>query len=142
LAETKGFEGRVKINDITVAYATVSLDPLMQANDLSNSEGKTGKAGMPAIPGFRSVTGDVAGFRITIEIRTWSDLDDPFALPLSLDQGDYVKVEVFPLKAGTKKHSFPSALLVSPSHRLQIPGTQPVTLVFESDGFYALSVNV
>lgn len=132
----RGANCRWKIDGVLYAVQNFRRGGRAQGINVSNSEGAPGNDVEADAVGFTSKIADVRDGQFQLVSASFDDEDNPFASPLALVEGTYHTLQQFPAGLSGPASSAFNALLVEVSHQGQIPGAQPVTLTFESDGEY------
>jgi hypothetical protein len=104
--------------------------------NVSNSEGALGNQDFPDEIGSSAFIPDLPEGQFQLVNATWDESANPFTAPAPLVEGTYHLLQQFPAGVSGSSSSVFNALLIEVTHEGQIPGPQPVTLTFQSDGFY------
>lgn len=127
---------RVSIGGTFYAVQEVFVGASVQPIRVSNTEGTPGNPEADTARGFTAVIPDLAEGRVRLVSATFNDDENPYAAPIGLDVGEYFEIEVFPAGEGDS-YSYGNCLCVSVSHQGRIPGPQPLTAEFETDGTFS-----
>lgn len=136
MAQRRAADARWKIDGILYAVKRFRRSGRANPIDVSNSEGVPGNPAQPAALGTSACIGDLPEGQFQLVSATFDDAANPFAAPLVLIENSYHTLQHYPAGiAGPAAAAF-NALLVEVVSEGQIPGAQPVTLTFQSDGAY------
>jgi hypothetical protein len=135
----RGADVKVTINGVAYAVQRVRVGDRSPALNVSNSEGMPGNPTYDVVGGFVTKTPDLREGTLELVSATFDEDNNPFASPLSLTSGNWYAVDVFPAGLSGPTAQFGNLLLEDVSHDFNIPGLQPVTLRFQSDGRYVMA---
>lgn len=135
----RGADVKVQIDGVTYAVQRVRVGDRSPALNVSNSEGACGNPLIEATDGFATKTPDLREGTLQLVSATFDEDNNPFAAPLSLTSSNWYGVEIFPAGLGGPAHQLGNVLLEEVSHDFNIPGLQPVTLNFQTDGAFSLA---
>lgn len=138
MAMKRACDARVEMDGAFFSVQRFMVGSSVQPIRVSNTEGKPGNSQASADNtrrGYAAKLGDEKEGRIRLVNATWDDEENPWSSTINLIPGTYHDVKVYPDGAG-EVHSYTNCLLVSTSHEGAIPGGQPVTMEFETDGYY------
>lgn len=139
----RGADARVWIAGYYWAVQRYSFSGSVPPINVSNTEGIAGNpnyttpaASVPSSAGggFQSFIRDLGVARIRLVSATFDSTDNPWSNPPALDLGSYYTIQFYPDKDGSIYYDFPNCLLVDFTHEGTVPGPQPLTLEFTTDG--------
>lgn len=134
-----GWKAKVRIGD--TQFACQSVDPDIDGGDVdvSNTEGEAGNPDYDGgEEGGAASIGDIKRGTLTCRIA-YDDETSPWLSPLSLVVNNYYAIKVYPSGlTGPEMYDWPNARLRKTSHSMVVPGGQPVTVTFVSDGIASL----
>lgn len=136
MAMRRGQDARLTIDGVAFAFNRLRVSDRTTAQAVSNSEGRTGNPDFTDSPGFVSKVPDLIEGMIEVVAASFDEDANVFGPPPLISKGFYYVLAVYPNGLSSDPWSIGNALLVEVSHEFQIPGLQPLTLRFETDGIY------
>lgn len=135
----RGADVKVDIDGVPFAAQRVRAGDRSPALNVSNSEGQTGNPVTADGPNYVSKTPDLREGTLQLVNATFDDDNNPFGSPLFLTSGNWYAVLIYPAGRDGEAHDYGNLLLESVGHDFGIPGLQPCTFDFVSDGSYTLA---
>lgn len=134
-----GYEFRVWIDGNPYAVGRIEVGGRVEPIRTGNTEGYTGNPNAADARGFSAVIPDLSEGRIRLVSATFDDGDNPFSAPISLTLGEYYALEASPVgDTSGFTYDYGNCMLVSYDHTASIPGPQPMTLEFQTDGTFGI----
>lgn len=138
MTQRAGWEARVTIDGVAYAVKRWSIKPAVTSIDVTNSEGRPGDSTQADAPGYGGVISGVGRAKVMLQSATFDDDDNPFAAPLSLQEGGYHDVVIYPAGLAGDSHEV-HVMIEDLTHEGDVDGPQPVTIEASSDGAYTLA---
>lgn len=132
----RGQDARATINGVAFAFNRFRISDRAASLNVSNSEGRTGNSAGTDSPGFMSKTPDLSEGQFELVAASYDETFNLFGTPPNLTPAFWYDVFVYPVGIDNDPWEFPNALLVEVTHEGNVPGLQPLTLRFETDGAY------
>lgn len=134
----RGADARISIDGVFCALNRFEVSDRSSSINVTNTEGIPGSpADSEAARGYAAKIPDIAEGTIRVTFASYDDDNDPFAGSLHLESGVYYPIQVYPTGSG-ESHNYGSLLCTEVTHSGSVPGPQPVTATFESDGLYTV----
>ncbi len=138
MGQRRGADARFILDGLFFACNRIIVRITPPLIDTSNTEGVAADASLGGVNGILGTVAklpDITGAEIECTAATFSDDDNPFLKAVGLLPNSFHTLIVFPagLAAGVKYGPWHVAYAGS-EHTMMVPGAQPITLKFETDG--------
>lgn len=138
MAKRAGWENRVKVNGIAYATKRTMIESSCADLEVTDSEGNPGNPDAAAAPGCYATVPGISKGTFSLQSATFDDDDNPFAAPLSLEEGDYIDLEAYPAGIDGPGHLF-QCMITKIRQEMDVDGLSPVTVEGVTDGGYELA---
>src|SRR4051812_30994061 len=132
MPKRRGVDGRWTLNGTAYSVQRYDLGGRLQAIQVANTEGTVGNPNGTVARGYSAKLGDIFEGTVGLTQPTFDENENPFAAPLDLDIGQYVRVKFYPAGLSGPFYDMGDMLLSGMSHSGSVPGAQPLRLEFES----------